>query len=220
MQTIHWARAVGKTLILSVEKLLPPTHLCRCPPTLNHGHPLPAPVYSATAATAAVWRVRAILGHIVLIFRHVSRCRRGRRRRLHHCHCRHCHCDRRRHCHCHWCRRLWSCSPYCKTAIAAAAAPVSLINIKPRHWRPVDSDGMYVRGWGESGLITAPMFLSLSCYLVCVCFPFFPPSLNDSIRARTLIIGIYGIRLLYPLDTIRTRFFSPFFPLYLSPKSL
>lgn len=100
--------------------------------------------------------------------------------------------------------------------------PVSLINIKPRHWRPVNLDGMDVRGWGESGLITAPVFLSLSYYLVCVCFPFFPPSLNESIRARTLIIGIlvYGIRLLYPLDTIRTRFFSPFFPLHLSPKSL
>lgn len=45
---------------------------------LNHGHPLPAPVCSATAATAAVcWRVRAILGHIVLIFRHAFRRRRG-----------------------------------------------------------------------------------------------------------------------------------------------
>lgn len=64
-------------------------------------------------------------------------------------------------------------------------------------------------GCSENCLFFGPMFLSLSYYLVCVWFSYF--SFFAKQRNTHTYRYYTGIRLLYPLDTTRVRFFFLFF---------
>lgn len=177
-KTIHRARAVGKTLILSVEKLLPPTHLCRCPPFQPWSSPflrrcaVPTPPPLPSDEYAPFWVISywyfATFSAFVVADDASSATGTGT-------------------VNCGHGRRIVG--PW-------LPPPVPLININPRHWRwrPTVSaaGGGCVRGRGSGGDSSAQCSY-LSCIISCsFVFPFFSPSLNDSTRARTLL-GIHRI---------------------------
>lgn len=82
MQNTRHREARSVTLILSVDEYCYNTAhtFASSLPSMHAARPCGVCASANAAAAAAVWRVRAILGHIVLIFLHVCRRRRSRRR--------------------------------------------------------------------------------------------------------------------------------------------